>query len=126
MEFSKEQIEKARNCKTLDEFKLLAKAEGVELSDEEAENCFKQTRVGELTDNDLATVAGGSKGDPKPKYNIGEKVRDTRKPMVYGRDYWSTGVVISRSYTCGDWLYTIENNKRTKNVFESYLERVTE
>ena len=63
MEFSKEQIEKARSCKTLEEFKELAKAEGLKLSEEEAENYFAMTREGELTDDELTSVAGGAKGE---------------------------------------------------------------
>ena len=59
MEFSKEQIEKAKNCATLEEFQTLAKAEGFDLSEEEVKNCFSATRGGELSDEDLSSVAGG-------------------------------------------------------------------
>ncbi len=62
MEFTNEQIEKARNCKTLEEFKSLAKAEGLVLSEDDAKTYFESTRTGELSDDDLAAVAGG-KGD---------------------------------------------------------------
>ena len=63
MEFSKEQIEKAKNCKTLDEFKNLAKEEGFSFKDEEAKALFEVTRSGELTDEEVSTVAGGGKGE---------------------------------------------------------------
>ena len=63
MEFTKEQIKKASECKTLEEFKALAKAEGVDFSDEQAEEYFNATRVGELNDDNLSAVAGG-KGGP--------------------------------------------------------------
>ena len=61
MEFSKEQIKKAKNCATLEEFKTLAKAEGFDLTEEEAENYFSATRGGELSDDDLDKISGGTK-----------------------------------------------------------------
>ena len=76
MEFTTEQIEKARNCKSLEEFKSLAKAEGLELSDEEANEYFNVTRGGELSDEELSAVAGGGKR-PKPKFAVGEWVKIT-------------------------------------------------
>lgn len=62
MEFTQEQIEKARACKTIDEFKDLAKAEGLSLTDEQAEKYYNVTHSDELTDEDLSTISGGSKG----------------------------------------------------------------
>lgn len=62
MEFTTEQMEKAKACETLEEFKELAKAEGLTLTEEEAEKYFNATRSGELTDEEVDSVAGGSKG----------------------------------------------------------------
>ena len=59
MNFTGEEIKKAKNCKTLEEFKELAKAEGFDLSEEELKDCFSATRGGELNDDDLDRVAGG-------------------------------------------------------------------
>lgn len=61
MEFSKDQIEKAKQCKTVEEFKELAKAEGLNLSQEEIEKYFDATHTGELNDDELTAVAGGTK-----------------------------------------------------------------
>lgn len=72
MEFTREQMEKAKACKTLGEFKDLAKAEGLNLTDEEAKTYFNATRGGELTDDELNAVAGGSKWKPiwENHYNV--------------------------------------------------------
>ena len=76
MDFTTEQMEKAKNCKTLDEFKEMAKAEGFDLSEEEAKNCFSATRGGELSDDELSSVAGGGKQRrPEPKYAVKDVVR---------------------------------------------------
>ena len=74
MEFSKEQIEKAKNCNTIDELKDLAKAEGIELTEEEANEYFTATHSGELNDDDLSAVAGG-KGTWVPVKTIVCKVK---------------------------------------------------
>ena len=59
MDFTAEQMEKAKACATLEEFQTLAKAEGFNFSDEEAETYFKATRAGALSDDDLDEIAGG-------------------------------------------------------------------
>ncbi len=60
MNFTKEQIEKAMACKSVDELLTLAKSEGVELTREQAETYFSQLRMNELTAEELAKVAGGA------------------------------------------------------------------
>lgn len=47
MNFITKQIEKAKNCKTLDEFKKLAKVEGLDISEKQAEEYFSATHSGE-------------------------------------------------------------------------------
>ena len=59
MKFSEEQMKKAKACKTVDEFKEMAKAEGFNFSEEEAKTYFNATRTGELNDEDLDNIAGG-------------------------------------------------------------------
>lgn len=61
MEFSKEQMEKAKNCKTLEELKELSIKEGLSLTEEELKDVFSLTRSGELNEDDLDKVAGGTK-----------------------------------------------------------------
>lgn len=60
MTFTKEQIRRAMNCKTVDELLAYAKSEGVELSREQAEEYIAQLGKRKLTDEELAQVAGGS------------------------------------------------------------------
>lgn len=59
MTFTKEQIRKAMNCKTVDELLAYAKSEGVELSREQAEEYIAQLGERKLTDDELDQVAGG-------------------------------------------------------------------
>ena len=59
MKFTKEQIRKAMNCKTVDELLALANSEGVELSREQAEEYIAQLGERKLTDEELAQVVGG-------------------------------------------------------------------
>ncbi|MBQ9389053.1 MAG: DUF2624 family protein [Synergistaceae bacterium] len=59
MTFTKEQIRKAMNCKTVDELLALANSEGVELSREQAEEYIAQLGKRKLTNEELDKVAGG-------------------------------------------------------------------
>lgn len=69
MNWSDEQVKKAGACKTIEEFKDLAKKEGYDFSDEQAEEYFQATRKGKLSDDDLDAVAGG-KGEKYKGYYI--------------------------------------------------------
>ena len=57
-----EMIEKAKAAKTAEELLELAKANGVEMTADEAATCFAQLnpKSGELDDDDLDAVAGGA------------------------------------------------------------------
>ena len=55
-----EQIRKAMGCKTADELLALAKTEGVELTSEQAEEFIRLMGARELTEDELAKVAGGN------------------------------------------------------------------
>ncbi len=59
MKFTKEQLEKAMQCKTAEELLALAKAEGIALTREEAEKYLAQFSVCELSADELDVVAGG-------------------------------------------------------------------
>ena len=58
-EFTKEQIEKAMQCKTADELMALAKAEGVDITKAEAEAYLAELADVELNEETLKKVAGG-------------------------------------------------------------------
>ena len=58
-ELTKEQIAKAMACETAEELMALAKAEGMELTKEEAEAYMAEMEDIELDEETLAKVAGG-------------------------------------------------------------------
>ena len=60
MNISKELIEKAKTAKSAEELLEMAKAENIELTEEEAAQAFaKMNKNGELSDEELDNVAGG-------------------------------------------------------------------
>ena len=70
MKLTKEMIEKAKAAKTAEELAEMAKAEGVELTAEEAEKAFaKLNKSGELADEELDNVSGGCGGTSPSKGN---------------------------------------------------------
>ena len=58
-ELTKEQIRKAMQCKTAEELMALAKADGLELTKEEAETYMAEMTDIELDGESLKNVAGG-------------------------------------------------------------------
>ena len=60
-ELTKEMIEKAMQCKTVDELIALAKTEGFEITNEEAEAYMAELADIELDGVKLKNVAGGGK-----------------------------------------------------------------
>lgn len=61
MEFTKEQIKKARDTKCAEELLALAKENGMELTEEETEKLFFELhREGEISDSELDAVTGGA------------------------------------------------------------------
>ena len=77
MNISKELLEKARTANSAEELLAMAKAESVELTEEQAEKAFAELhKSGELSDDELDNVAGGCGGEeiPEPKYKEGDLV----------------------------------------------------
>ena len=58
-ELTREQVEKAMSCKTAEELMALAKAQGIELTKEEAESYLAELEDFELDGDMLKRVAGG-------------------------------------------------------------------
>ena len=79
MKISKELLEKAKTAKTAEELLAMAKAEKIELTEEEATKAFAElNKTGELSDEELDNVAGGGCGDSNksgdtPKYSVGQR-----------------------------------------------------
>ena len=61
-ELTKEQIQKAMSCETAEELMALAKAEGIELTKEEAEAYMAELEDFELDEDMMKNVAGGLQG----------------------------------------------------------------
>ena len=64
-----EMIEKAKAAKSAEELLEIAKADGLEMTADEAKSYFAQLNPtsGELSDDDLDNVAGGACGDTPPE-----------------------------------------------------------
>lgn len=84
MNISKELLEKAKTAKSAEELLAMAKAEKVELTEEEAAKAFAELhKMGELSDAELDNVAGGCAGPYQsgdtPLFNSGDRVKYRKK-----------------------------------------------
>ena len=116
MNISKELIEKAKTAKSAEELLEMAKAENIELTEEEAAQAFaKMNKNGELSDEELDNVAGGGcpGGATPPKFSVNDRVshKGSDGKAVYGTvvliipvesDYWylvvDDGDIMGRPY----------------------------
>lgn len=79
MNISKELLEKAETAKSAEELLEMAKAEHIELTEEEVAKAFAElNKAGELSDEELENAAGGGCGDSNksgdtPKYSVGQR-----------------------------------------------------
>ena len=113
MNISKELLEKAKMAKTAKELLAMAKAENIELTEEQAAKAFAElNKTGELSDEELDNVAGGGCGNP-PKFHRNDRVshKGSDGKAVYGTvvliipvesDYWylvvDDGDIMGRPY----------------------------
>ena len=75
MNFTAEQLKKINEAKTAEELIELAKAEGIEMSEEEIKAKFDAVhKEGELADDELDNVAGGCGGDDSYVPSVGDLV----------------------------------------------------
>ena len=97
MEFTKEMIEKAKAAKSVEELAEIAKAEGIELTAEEAKMHFDELhKTGELSDEELDNVAGGGCFEPDYKYEVGDWVIVNRHIIDDGEHKCHRSYVIER------------------------------
>ena len=79
MNVSKELLEKAKTANSAEELLAMAKAENIELTEEQAAKAFAElNKAGELSDEELENAAGGGCGDSNksgdtPKYSVGQR-----------------------------------------------------
>ena len=80
MKFTDEMLEKAKTAKSAEELLAMAKAEKVELTEEEAAKAFAElNKTGELSDEELDNVSGGCGRDYEPsgetpKFHVGDRL----------------------------------------------------
>ena len=94
MKFTDEILEKAKKAKSAEELLAMAKAENIELTEEEAAKAFVElNKTGELSDEELDNVAGGCDEfkETKWKYNVGDCV--IIKEQVYSKSDFTAVIV---------------------------------
>ena len=120
MNISKELLEKARTANSAEELLAMAKAESVELTEEQAEKAFAElNKTGEISDEELDNVAGGC-GDPEtpgePKFNVGDQVYYLVTKPVGPRAFpvqekvFSTVTGVEKSAD-GGYVYSLSNGE---------------
>ena len=72
MRLTNEQLEKATACQSAEELQALAKTEGIELTDDEAEAYFAELNNVHVSDEELDAVAGGKDCDQYDDHCPGE------------------------------------------------------
>ena len=107
MNITKELLEKAKTAKTAEELLELAKAENIELTEEQAKEYFATIHAsGELSDEELDNVSGGCAGPYQsgdtPLFNSGDRVK-YRKKIRYAN--------------CGDFGFN-EYENRVDTIFD--------
>lgn len=114
MKLTNEMMEKAKAADSPKALLQLAKENGVEISEAEANEYFNllRPRDGAVSDEELENVTGSGCGGsseprPAPRYKIGSIVGAYR----YGK--LSEGQITSRKYVEGFWLYWIDADRES-------------
>ena len=127
MTFTTEQMNKAKSAKTAEELLALAKASGIEMTEEQAKTYFAAlNKQGELTDDELNSVAGGGKGDPEPppaKYWVGQTLY-TKDAVPIMCKISNIGEYIDESngYSCELVMHYGDGTEVTLTVSEAELD----
>lgn len=108
MDFTPEQLAKVKSAKSIEELLAMAKESGITLSEEEAGKYFVEMhKEGELSDEELENVAGGSQCidgkaySSKPPYYL-ITTWGNRCPAYEHDEYRAVGVPDNGScYACG-------------------------
>ena len=83
--FNAEMIEKAKAAKSAEELLELAKAEGIDITEDEARKYFEQINLPDLDDELLDMVSGGAiVSEPIMKYNLEADKDEKRKKSHCG------------------------------------------
>ena len=83
MNISKELLEKAKTAKSAEELLAMAKAENIELTEEQAAKAFAElNKTGELSDEELDNVSGGCGKSPRDGNRFGSEAEVTYKYSI--------------------------------------------
>ena len=83
MNITKELLEKAKTAKTAEELLAMAKAENIELTEEQAAKAFAElNKSGELSDEELDNVSGGCGKSPRDGNRFGSEAEVTYKYSI--------------------------------------------
>ena len=119
MNISKELIEKAKTAKSAEELLEMAKAENIELTEEEAAQAFaKMNKNGELSDEELDNVAGGC-GGRHPKFSVNDRVshKGSDGKEVYGTVVRRGSLLRSPTEYC-HICYVVDDGETTEKIYE--------
>ena len=119
MKFSNEMIEKAKTAKTAEELLAMAKAEKIELTEEEATKAFAElNKNGELSDEELDNVAGGCEGRT-PKFSVNDRVshKGSDGKEVYGTVVRRGSLLRSPTEYC-HICYVVDDGETTEKIYE--------
>ena len=84
-DFSAEMIQKAKGAKSAKELFALAKAEGIDITEDEARKYFEQINLPDLDDELLDMVSGGAiVSEPIMNYNLEADKDEKRKKSHCG------------------------------------------
>ena len=84
-DFSAEMIRKAKGAKSAKELLELAKAEGIDITEDEARKYFEQINLPDLDDELLDMVSGGAiVSQPRKKNNLEAEKDEKRKKSHCG------------------------------------------
>lgn len=124
MNFTEEQIAKAKQAKSAEELLALAKGNGIELTEEEAKDFFAEChKEGELSDEELDAVAGGKNyAFFDPKYTVGVRYDPSvgknlcpncDEPLSYvcSEDSDSGTFDVYKCDSCGEQYYRITSGQ---------------
>ena len=121
MNISKELLEKAKTAKSAEELLAMAKAEKIELTEEEAAKAFEElNKNGELSDEELDNVAGGCEGGASPKkFSVNDRVshRGSDGKEVYGTVVRRGSLLRSPTEYC-HICYVVDDGETTKKIYE--------
>ena len=122
MKFTEEQLAKMKAAKTAEELIAIAKAEGIEASEDEIKAQFSMLHSeGVLADEELDNVAGGGCGGTEKRYpKEGDRVRIKSECKEYAG---KTGTV-TKWYLYGEYYVRLDDDGKEHIIDYKYFEYI--